>query len=287
MLRWPARANAAVRALFQPLQDIDVYVEDQDDEVFYRALLQRLSGSKIRIARVLGLGGRQAVMAAATTHPQDGRPTLFIVDGDFEWVRGDPAPAAPSLIRLDAYCIENFLVCEEAIALVVSQDAVLSPDDAKLTVGLEAWLDEISDPLIQLFAAFATSNRLNPPAATVSMGVGVLCNASRRGKPQELAQAKVERVTTKLLAEAAAVAGAEATRQLYEEILARTRALSRPIDIVSGKDFLLPLVNARLQSVGCRVSRRALRMRLASSFRTDRLLALQRAMLNLAAKGTL
>lgn len=286
MLRWPTRAKAAVRALFQPLQDIDVYVEDEDDEVFYRALLQRLSGTKIRIARVLGLGGRPAVIAAASAHPQNGRPALYLVDGDLEWVRGDPPPAAPSLLRLDAYCIENFLICDQAVAVIVSQDAVLSQDDAKLAVGLEGWLAEIAGPLVELFAAFATSNRLNPTAATVAMGVGVLCSAAAKRKPQELARAKVQRATKKILDDTTAVAGEESTRLLYEAILARAKALPQPIDVVSGKDFLLPLLNARLQTVGCRITSRALRMRLVSACRTERLMALQSAMFSVATKGS-
>ncbi len=163
---------------------------------------------------------------------------MYIVDGDLEWVRGDPAPVAPSLLRLEAYCIENFIVCEQAVAVIVSQDAVLSQDDAKQVVGLEAWLAEIADPLVELFAAFATSNRLNPPAATVSMGVGVLCRDAGKGRPQELARAKVERATKNLLCDTIAAAGAEATHLLYETVLARARGLRQPIDTVSGKDFV-------------------------------------------------
>lgn len=287
MLRWPTRAKAAVLALFQPLQDVDVYVEDADDEVFYRALLQRLSGTSVRIARVLGLGGRSAVVAAATAHPLNGRPALYIVDGDLEWVRGDPAPLAPSLLRLDAYCIENLIFCEQAIAHIVAQDVVLSPEDAKRAIGLEAWLADISDPLVDLFAVFATSNRMNPPAATVSMGVGVLCQAGRKGRPQELARAKVERAKKKLLADTIAVAGEAATLHLYGTTLARARALPRPMDTVSGKDFLLPLLNAHLNGVGCRVSRKALRMRLAGACRTERLSELRGAILSQATKRTL
>lgn len=283
MLRWPARAKVAIRTLFQPLQDIDVYVEDEDDEVFYRTLLQRLVSSRIRIARVFCLGGRPAVVAAATAPPSSVRPALYIIDGDLDWVRGDPPPVAPTLFRHDAYCIENYLVCEQAVAMVVSQDAVIAEDDAKRSVALDDWRKDLEGPLVELFSAFATSNRLNPTVATVSTGVGVFCTSSSKGTPQALARGKVERATQMLLKETIRVAGEAATQTLYQATLARARALPRPIDVVSGKDFLLPLLNAHIQRSGCRVSRRALRMRLASACRTEPLSALQAAMFRVAA----
>ena len=35
MIRWPARALDAIQKLFEPLQDVDIFVEDAEDEVFY------------------------------------------------------------------------------------------------------------------------------------------------------------------------------------------------------------------------------------------------------------
>ncbi|MGE0367304.1 MAG: DUF4435 domain-containing protein [Phycisphaerales bacterium] len=287
MLHWPARAKAAIQALFQPLQDIDIFVEDENDEVFYCALLKRLAGSKIRIARVFGLGGRTAVVAAATTGPVPGRRALYVIDGDLEWVRGEPAPAAPTLFRHEAYCIDNFLICEQAVALVVAQDTVLSEDAAKANISLTEWIAEISDPLVELFAAYATANRLNPSARTVSAGVGVLCTASGKQKPQTLATAKVRKATEAVLQSTSGVAGTEATQCLFEATLARAKSLPHPIDAVSGKDFLLPLLNAHIQRHGCRVSRRALRMRLAGACQVERLAPLGSAMTAVAARGLL
>ena len=111
VFRWPKRARAAIRKLFEPLQPIDVYVEDTNDEVFYRALLNRVLDGRVHIARVFGLGGRQAVVEAAANHDHFERRALFIVDGDLEWVRGLPAPKIPYLHRHEAYCIENLLFC--------------------------------------------------------------------------------------------------------------------------------------------------------------------------------
>jgi len=53
MIKWPERAKVSLRRLFEPLQDIDVYVEDENDEAFYKALLNKVAGDKFKIARSL------------------------------------------------------------------------------------------------------------------------------------------------------------------------------------------------------------------------------------------
>jgi hypothetical protein len=133
--QWPARAIGAITSLFRPLQDIDVYVEDQGSEAFYRELLRRVLPSDVRVERVLPLNGRQNVIAAAMRHDFTNRPALFIVDGDFEWVRGEPAPATAKELRFGQW-----------------------------VAGLSAFL--------RLFAAWAVLNKVDPDVPTVSIGIG-------------------------------------------------------------------------------------------------------------------
>ena len=110
MLKWPERAKAAIRKLFEPLQDLDVYVEDANDEGFYRCLLNHATDGKVRVARVFALGGRNAVLSAAAAHDQRTRRAVFIVDGDLPWVKGESIPEVDGLHRHEAYCIENLLI---------------------------------------------------------------------------------------------------------------------------------------------------------------------------------
>jgi hypothetical protein len=130
MLKWPERAKAAIVKLFEPLQPIDVYVEDTNDEAFYKTLLNKVSQDKVHIARVFALGGRKAVEDAAKVHDFSKRRALFIIDGDLDWVRGLPAPQIVGIHRHNAYCIENLLFCKKAVVQILSQDAVVSEDEA-------------------------------------------------------------------------------------------------------------------------------------------------------------
>lgn len=93
MIRWPPRSLAALRKLFEPLQAVDVYVEDTNDEAFYRRLLNFAVDGEIPVARVFALGGRLAVIEAAQLHDHSSRRAVFIIDGDLPWVRGDHVEA--------------------------------------------------------------------------------------------------------------------------------------------------------------------------------------------------
>src|SRR5690348_11218246 len=130
MIQWPVRATAAIKKLFEPLQDIDVYVEDSNDEAFYKTLLNRVLQDRVSIARVFGQGGRKAVIEEARKHDHSKRRALFIIDGDLEWVRGICLPKITALHRHDAYCIENLLLGEEALSKILSEEIVVTESEA-------------------------------------------------------------------------------------------------------------------------------------------------------------
>jgi hypothetical protein len=144
------------------------------------------------------------------------------------------------------------------------------------------WSSSIRDPLIELFAAYATLQEFCPTMKTVSSGVGVLCGNSKKGRGPILAADKVKKVTTAALNVAIAAVGSDRASGFYEETLARIQQLQEPNDAISGKDFLLPLVHFHLYEIGCRLTRRSLRMRLATSCTMARFAELRHAVLQAA-----
>jgi len=265
MIRWPERAKAAIKKLFEPLQPIDVYVEDTNDEAFYRTLLNKVAQGKVNIARVYALGGRKAVIEAAGKHNHSQRRALFIIDGDLEWVRGLPPPQIIGLHQHEAYCIENLLLCEKALVQILSQEAVLAEDDAMQVLDLKKWINSIHNPLLELFSAFATVHEFAPEIKTVSQGVGKLCTTQKTKGHTMLDYSKVIRAKNKALEMVEKKAGKSLVMAYYHQTLARLNALKSPLNAVSGKDFLFPLLNFMLQSHGCRIKTKTLRMRMASS----------------------
>lgn len=284
MLKWPVRALSAIQKLFEPLQEVDVYVEDVDDEAFYRCLINAATGGKVKVARVFGLGGRKAVIAAAAAHDYKSRRALFIVDGDLCWVRGDEAPNVYGLHQHEAYCVENLLLCEKALATLLSQEKNVTEHDAERLLGFRAWRSSVLDPLKELFAAFATVNEVDPAYATVSQGVGCMCISSAKAKVARLDKTKIESARDQALLAAEMQLGKRTVAARYKAILDRINDFRDPALSISGKDFLLPLIDFHLQGLGCKIRRKSFRIRLAGAGLNSRFEALSDR-LNLAARG--
>lgn len=284
MLKWPTRAQAALRKLFEPLQDIDVYVEDTNDETFYRCLLNSASGGQVTVARVFGLGGRQAVLAAAAAHDHATRRALFVIDGDLPWVRGEAPPNIVGLHQHNAYCVENLLICERALSLLLSQEVAITEADAATVLDFHNWRSALLSPLAELFAAFATVNEADPTVPTVSKGAGVLCTTKKKPAVTTLDLGKVQISRDQALRSAEAILGAKPVETRYSAILQRILTSSDPLLAVSGKDYVIPLVDFHLQALGCRIKRKTLRIRLASAGQRARFSALADSLL-LAARG--
>ncbi|HAZ13287.1 MAG TPA: hypothetical protein DCY86_10900 [Bdellovibrionales bacterium] len=285
MLKWPDRARSAIRKLFEPLQDIDVYVEDTHDEAFYRCLLNSATkNNDVKVARVFALGGRQPVIDAAMIHDQKTRRALFIIDGDISWVKGEAIPSMVGLHCHDAYCVENLLLCEKALTLLLSQDTAITEDKAAERLAYVEWIQSIELHLIELFSAFATVHYFDQTVKTVAQGVGVMCIKHRSTGTTELDPSKVRAAKDQALKSAEKVATADAISEVYDRMLNRIKDLHNPLHAVSGKDFLIPLLDFHLQSFGCRIKRKALRIRLASAGDPMRFEALTDA-LNRAARG--
>lgn len=284
MLNWPTRARVAIRKLFEPLQDVDVYVEDTNDEPFYRSLLNYASGGQIKVARVFGLGGRGAVLQAAASHDHGIRRALFIIDGDLPWVKGDVERHPNGVHRHDAYCVENLLFCEHALSIVVSQEILVPQEEAKNRLAYEQWKTSVKRPLVELFAAFGTAHTYDPTIATVSQGVGVMCVNRESPRRTELDCAKVLSVRDRTLRAAEVYVKRQTAKAYYDNLVTKIYELPDPLLAVSGKHFLLPLMDFHLQSLGCRVRRKTLRVRLATLGDPERFAKLANA-LSLAARG--
>lgn len=106
-----------VAAVFKEYRNsIDIYTEDKEaDKAFYVLLLQRLlKDTGVKINDVHPLGNKEDVIKACKADHDKRRPCLYIVDGDvfLQYQNEEPVD---NLFRLDAYCIENYIICEESI----------------------------------------------------------------------------------------------------------------------------------------------------------------------------
>jgi len=285
MIKWPSRALTAIVKLFEPLQEIDIYVEDSNDEVFYTHLFRIICKDRVRIARVFSKNGRENVISAAVNHDPNSRPSLFLIDGDLEWVRDEEKKFNLNhLYRLDAYCIENLLISEHAILKIIVEDSICFEEDAKQRLQFKEWLDQINHSLLQLFSAYAILNKLDPTKATVANRVGCLCTLNTSTKTTKLDQNKATRHFNEIMGMTLSISNEATIKAMHTKILARARSLNSPSDIISGKDFLLPLLNFKLQEMNIKISTKTLRSRLAHACDSSRFSSLLQAAILTAQK---
>jgi hypothetical protein len=242
LLKWPEKAINAIQKLFEELQDIDVYIEDIGLESLYAELIKRIASKNVRLARVFAVGGRLEVIERARHHDFSLRCALFIVDGDFEWVRGEDPPSIDGVYRLDAYCIENLLITKSAAIRILMECTESDTQSAEQNLRFDEWTAEVS-LLVKLFEIWAVVNKIVPTVATVSQGVGkVLDNTAK--------VAKVEKSKVYGLIEEARIILDEAENSslesLRQDVQERISNIERKLDVISGKHFLLPLLRFHL-----------------------------------------
>ncbi|MCQ2249572.1 MAG: DUF4435 domain-containing protein [Bacteroidales bacterium] len=95
--------------------DIDIYTEDKEaDKEFYVKLYSRLlAGTSIKVNDIHPLGCKDDVIKACKAD-NSRRPKIYVVDGDIDLLFRQ-YPHMDNLYRLDAYCIENYVVCKQSV----------------------------------------------------------------------------------------------------------------------------------------------------------------------------
>ena len=120
-VRYPPSAARALGLLTSHNNDIEIYVEDTSTPNLWVKLLRKYLPPNIRLNDVNVLGSRVTVIQACKLDQQlDGRKKLYIIDGDLELLIGKHRPRLRHLYRLRGYCVENYLMHEDALVSAVT-----------------------------------------------------------------------------------------------------------------------------------------------------------------------
>ena len=279
---FPARALPSKGVFYRPLQDIDVYVEDEGSEAFYTELLKRLLPEGARIATVIPLRGRKNVVDTATSYSAE-RPAIFLIDGDLQWVAGLSLPSAPQLYVHPCYCVENYLFCEKAmVEIAVENSGSLSRDDAARELDWAELRTQLENHLVPLFVEFAVAFTLCPDIKTVSRGIGSILRDARRGSPPEIDFDKVNDVRNSIRSSILSRVSEDDYNHTRTTVAERVRVLSDPLDVVSGKDYLVPVqMFEASRTGGQKVQRRSFVFRLARHCHLHKLDSLRERILDI------
>ena len=217
---------------------IDIYTEDCDkDKEFYVKLLKRLlADTDVVVNDIHPLGCRRTVIEACRNDTDNRRKKLYIVDGDIYLLFAEKE-IVPNLYILDAYCIENYMICEESICnMAYSLHGRDSYENVKRLLDVSHELENIAEPLINLF--FFYSIQMECIKQFSIMNVDCYMNKGDCRIDTGLIDGRISEIRTGLV-------GRGITEEKIDELL-NDRRTKFPYDvetlltIVSGKNYLIP-----------------------------------------------
>lgn len=258
-----AEANAAKSVFFEDVNDIDIYIEDTafGYEKLYTILFSRIFRDTYKVNQVFALGGRKAVIEQHNAHDSE-RPSLYVIDGDLFLLTGDNVHNTKGLYKLPYYCIENIL-CDFSSLLTImdEEEPIRNLDSLHASFGYLDWVENNEDKLFSLFVEYATSMLLNPQEQTVAYKVSDLVSCSRG----EIDNAKLQTRISQLRELTTLKSSEEQYKEARGKILQNfTEARAEKLSVISGKDYLFPLLKMRAKSVvKTKISDLNFKMRLA------------------------
>lgn len=244
---WGDHARWSYDVFFTDLQDINIYVEDENSEIFYEELIKRFINPDIKITKILPLKGRENVIENCRIY-SDTKAALFIIDGDLIWVRGDSINNMPRLYQHDKYCIENYLFSKVALIELIFETLADKPKDViESNLKWENIEKNILETLMELFIEFATINKVDKSIKTVKVGINDLYT-SYSGTDYTVSKEKVEDLINKIRFEIVINNYLNFDNinneynQTRQKVIEHIASIDNKLDIVSGKHFLIPLL---------------------------------------------
>ncbi len=285
MLHYKNSIIPTIALFFRRNNDIDVFIEDSNDEEFYKTLLMRLVPEN-KISKIISCGCKTNLIEACEADQADRkRRRIYLADGDLDLVFDNNRKDLHHFFVLDRYCIENFLVNETGIVEVLHGCIVLDRSVIIKQLTLDSWLESISSYLIELFFHYSISHESQLGLKTVSIGVGTFCKQQPKNV-HTLDFLKVEQKIDELKTEIISHIGQTAYLELITDRRSRWPLNSNTLlTIVSAKDYLLPLLAFRFKKLKGKVSFNlhfeSLRIGLAKSCALDDLEPLRKVILNI------
>ena len=237
-LEFSTEVRQAATVFTEYRNSIDIYTEDNDkDKEFYKKLFKRLlADTNIEINDIYPLGCRRTVIEKCQNDTDTRRKKLYIVDGDI-YLQYKEKENIEHLFVLDAYCIENYMICENAICNVAyifhARD---SYDNIKNVLNISHTLSEIAEPLINLF--FYYSIQMESISQFNLMHIDSYMDMSTKQIDSNKIETRIREIRNSLIYFGI-------TEERIDDMLNKRKSQfpytqETLLKIVSGKDFIIP-----------------------------------------------
>jgi len=262
---YPTGIAPALGHLNSSNNEIEIFVEDTSNKNIWRAVLKNFLPSGTKFNDPIQLGGRKKVIEECMNDQiHDSRKKLYIIDGDLDIIRKTKKPNLKNLYRLRSYCIENYLLNEEAI---FEASTIMDPDcsqlEAKNKLKLDLWKSDNKTLLTRIFICYAVANKFAEDHKTVGYHVTRLTRSHPSN--DNICPDKTFRRTFSLY-KTSVISNDISSVKNYKNLIEKNCSTIDFHRFVSGKDYLLPLLGARLKNnLKYRLSDASLKVILAKS----------------------
>ena len=219
--------------------DILIFTEDNDaDKEFYVQFYQRLlEGTDVRLNDVTQLGSCREVEAAYLRETDFATPKLYVVDGDIQ-ILYSPKEEKPHFFPLHRYCIENYLVDENALVETLYLFlGKFNQERVKELLAYNTSMSQMAIKIIPLFYYFSILTEYDLPF-TLSSIHRYFQNAFLDNKIQEVESEMHDRLLTEGISE----------DEIQEKLRDRKSRFPLTTDslmvVVSGKDYILEYIKS-------------------------------------------
>ena len=238
---FPPSASQALGFLKSRHNDVEIFVEDTASPNMWVNLLKHYLPDGIKLNSVNSLGSRNNVVQACAADQQDDRrKKLYIIDADMDLLRGIAKPRLKHLYRLRAYCVENYLLDEQAfLTAITATDARVDRMSAKANLDFHGWLDRNRSTLFRLFVCYAVIYELAPQIKTVGHNVHGLVDPMDVNC--DLSIVLVNRRTIGLYRSLRRQFSKSQVRYVFDRIKLNARNWNA-FEYVSAKDYIFPLL---------------------------------------------
>lgn len=151
--------------------EINIIVEDEYKEYEYESILNRLFSYQLNINNIFPMKGKPGVKKAFEEYGAfyDGKPAIYLVDGDFDVIMDKDIVDHPNYIYLNKYNIESYYVDKGATLRFMSGKLKKRQKDIINEIEYEAWENDTYTKLKRLFINYIIGQTVFPSEKNVGI----------------------------------------------------------------------------------------------------------------------
>jgi hypothetical protein len=159
---FPIKSDAFLNGediLYSQFNDINIYIEDEEQENFYYQVLTKLFPS-IKIEKIFPLNGKPNIINNAKQTINE-KNKIYIVDKDFDDFLGK-IENLPNLFYLKKYSIENYLIEEDSIHnFIIDELPKIKKPDIIIKFSLDEFIKESTSLFKEITLTYMVIQKYN------------------------------------------------------------------------------------------------------------------------------